>query len=311
MSDREIDGIEQEAENSRARVSGLLDELRGRVSPGEMVDQMMSYAGDGAGEFVRTLGQQLRNNPLPALLIGAGVAWLMLADRREGRPSQSGKRVRGAVTPVVAAGREAAGRARTLVANAGDRMMSAYESAGDVATSAADSVSGYGRRVAETATSLGHSAAEAAQEARQAVSGYSHRMAGTASALGQSAAETADEARHAVEDIGKRTLNAANQILHEQPLVAAGLGIAIGAALGAALPASETENRLMGSTSDGLKEQARQAAAETYEKARDAADDIYGTVADTVAREASTRDDDGAADILEPITRGHGSRASG
>jgi hypothetical protein len=80
MSD-DLRHLEHETERARSNVTELLDELRLRVSPGEMVDQIVGYAGDGAGEMVRNLGSQLRNNPLPALLVGVGVAWLMLGDR--------------------------------------------------------------------------------------------------------------------------------------------------------------------------------------------------------------------------------------
>ena len=48
----------------------------------------------------------------------------------------------------------------------------------------------------------------------------------------------------------------------------AGLGIALGAAVGALLPSSETEDRLMGETSDELKGRAQDLAAEQYQKAK-------------------------------------------
>ena len=285
MNDREIEALEQEAETTRTRVSGLLDELRGRVSPGEMVDQMVSYAGDGAGEFVRTLGNQLRNNPLPAMLIGVGVAWLMFSDKRPRTArAASSASSRNAV-------RDTTERARGLVADAGERIASVYGDAGtrasEMAARTTDTVNEYGQqavdtayemgaRVSDTASELGHRARDTAQELR-------HRASDTASSV----ARRATEAGHTMEEMSKRALNTASQILHEQPLVAAGIGLAIGAALGAALPATETENKLMGSTADDLKERARQAASEQYEHVRETAQDVYGTVVDTVAREVA------------------------
>ncbi len=71
--------IEREVERTRARLSDTLDELRDRMSPGQVVDQLVDYARDtGGGEFVRNLGRSMRDNPLPILLIGTGIAWLML-----------------------------------------------------------------------------------------------------------------------------------------------------------------------------------------------------------------------------------------
>ena len=51
-------------------------------------------------------------------------------------------------------------------------------------------------------------------------------------------------------------------------MVLAGIGIALGAAIGAAFPASEAENRLMGETSDAVKEAAADAAGQQWEKGK-------------------------------------------
>lgn len=56
--------------------------------------------------------------------------------------------------------------------------------------------------------------------------------------------------------------------LEEQPLMAGALGVALGAALGALLPPSETEDRLMGATSDEMTDKATQVAAEQYENTK-------------------------------------------
>jgi hypothetical protein len=96
--------LERQSERSRGRVADLIDELRERVVPSEMVDQFIDLSGDGAtGDFVRNLSQQVRRNPLPYVLIGAGLAWLMFSERNV-RPVQAkrapagrnGRRRRGA-----------------------------------------------------------------------------------------------------------------------------------------------------------------------------------------------------------------------
>src|SRR5438874_12629951 len=80
MPQRSSEQLRREAEHSRAQVAGTLEELRTRITPGQVVDQLADYAGDsGAGEFFRNLGRQAVNNPLPVSLMGAGLAWLMLA----------------------------------------------------------------------------------------------------------------------------------------------------------------------------------------------------------------------------------------
>jgi len=54
----------------------------------------------------------------------------------------------------------------------------------------------------------------------------------------------------------------------DQPLVLAGLGLAIGAALGAAIPETEAENRLMGESADQLKEKAQALATDQLQMAK-------------------------------------------
>jgi hypothetical protein len=74
--------LERQTERSRERVADLIDELRERVVPSEMVDQFIDLSGNGAArDFVHTLGQQVRRNPFPMVLIGAGLAWLIFSER--------------------------------------------------------------------------------------------------------------------------------------------------------------------------------------------------------------------------------------
>ena len=81
------------------------------------------------------------------------------------------------------------------------------------------------------------------------------------------------------------------QMLREQPLIVAGIGLAIGAAIGAALPETETEDRLMGDYSDEMKQRARTMAAEQRDKARNVAEQVYETAKS------------GAAEIVDTATR--------
>src|SRR5690606_23278001 len=75
--------LEREAEQTRAEFERTLDELRDRITPGQVVDQFVNYARGGtAGTFVRNLGQRTVDNPLPLLMIGAGLTWLVMANGR-------------------------------------------------------------------------------------------------------------------------------------------------------------------------------------------------------------------------------------
>ena len=77
--------LESQAENDRAQIAATLDELRSRMSTGQIVDQAIAYAhGHGGAEFVRNLGSQVKTNPLPVALVAAGLGWLMIVAIRAG-----------------------------------------------------------------------------------------------------------------------------------------------------------------------------------------------------------------------------------
>ena len=78
--------LEREAQQARARLSGTLEELRGRMTPGQLIDQLSGYARQGAAaEFAGNLGREIRQNPIPLTLIAVGVAWLIIASGRSSR----------------------------------------------------------------------------------------------------------------------------------------------------------------------------------------------------------------------------------
>jgi hypothetical protein len=75
--------LEREAEQTRSQLAATLEELRGRITPGQLVDQTLDYARESnVGELVRNLGRDARDNPLPLALIGTGLAWMMMTNGR-------------------------------------------------------------------------------------------------------------------------------------------------------------------------------------------------------------------------------------
>jgi hypothetical protein len=85
----------------------------------------------------------------------------------------------------------------------------------------------------------------------------------------------------------------------EQPLVLAGIGVAVGAAIGAWLPRTQAEDQLMGDVSDKVKEQTKEFAGEQFEKAQKVGEHAYdtakqeaehqGLTSEAVANEATSK----------------------
>ena len=85
------------------------------------------------------------------------------------------------------------------------------------------------------------------------------------------AGESIRDTSTSIRDSAHSVQNSFQNLLHEQPLLAGSLGVALGAALGAIVPPTQTEDKLMGRTSDHALDDAKTAAQEKYRDVRQAA----------------------------------------
>src|SRR5437763_6890367 len=242
-----IEQLERETEQERARIAETLDELRSRMTPGHVVDQLVDYANDSSGGiFFRNLRQQAIDNPIPVALVGAGLTWLAMSGRRD--PAGL------AAADLAQRGKDAA---RETAEAAADKAASGYAAASELGKDAASQAQGAARSatgsVGETASATYDAAADQARRA------------------GDKLQRSASEARGKVA-AGARSFM---DFVYEQPLVLVGLGVAIGAAIGAASPSTAAEDELMGKQSDALKEKATAAAREQMQKGQAVAEQAW------------------------------------
>jgi hypothetical protein len=267
--------LEREADLTRAQIAASLAELRDRMTPGQVMDETLDLMRDGsAGRFVRNLGQQVVNNPLPVALIGAGIGWLMLGNRvpRSQSVLRAASQMRSDEPSAVQSAKRSADRAAQAT--------SAW---------AKETASSVGESVGDTSRDAGFKLKGAARDAGAAVSGAAASIGDTASSLYESAGEAydmaADRARgvgRSASTLGSNAVESSRNLmayLRDEPLVLAGIGVALGAVLGTALQMTETEKQMMGKTSDAVKEGLGDAAEQTWEKgkavASEAADQIW------------------------------------
>jgi hypothetical protein len=75
--------IEREVEQTRADIDQTTRELREKFTVGQLVDETSRmFGGRETSDFFSNLGRQVRDNPLPVLLVGIGLAWLMASSSR-------------------------------------------------------------------------------------------------------------------------------------------------------------------------------------------------------------------------------------
>ena len=218
--------LERDAERCRAELAGTIQELRACMRPGRMVDEAIDYASASTGgQFASNLKDQVAANPIPVALMSAGLLWLMMGRRTTDGAAVSSSTSAGALTR---------------------GMHDAASTAAGIGASVADSANSAGTRIAETASGIGESMSSAARTAGEA-----------ASATGAALSDSANRAAAGVSDAATRARRAGEQAadtLREDPLLLAGLGLAVGALAGALLGHTRAEDRLMGEASDGVKE---------------------------------------------------------
>ena len=69
--------LQREIELQRTRVEDTIDQIQQKLSPGQLVDEMLAYTKGGGGEFLSSLQRNVMANPLPVALLGVSIAWLM------------------------------------------------------------------------------------------------------------------------------------------------------------------------------------------------------------------------------------------
>jgi gas vesicle protein len=69
--------LQREIEMQRSRVESTIDQIQEKLSPGQLVDELLAYTKGGGGEFVASLQRNVTANPLPVALLGVSLAWLM------------------------------------------------------------------------------------------------------------------------------------------------------------------------------------------------------------------------------------------
>lgn len=233
---KDPDVLEQEINAKREHISDLVDALEQRLSPGQLMDQLLAYSKGNGGEFFHNLGTTLKNNPVPTALTVLGLAWLGLNQNRPFNPgpAQSG-------------------------AGLGEKLGEAVDSVKGAFAHAGEALHDANHNMRSKAHDLRDRVGELGQDARDSMQDSADRLRGSAHQLGDQATALKGQFDH---------------LLKEQPLVLAALGIALGAALGAALPGTHKEDQLFGASSDRLTEtlktkgaQAKEAVQETVREA--------------------------------------------
>jgi uncharacterized phage infection (PIP) family protein YhgE len=276
--------IEREIEVQRSRVSSTIDEIQEQLSPGQLIDQVMSMTKTNGGEFAKNLGNSITSNPLPIALLGASLIWLISGTGQNHQPSPR--------------------KAQPLGYRPGDSDAlrdEAYEGYRGDQRSPLDKAKSLGSDVAERVSGV-------ADQIGGSIGDTIGQIGDGAGQIGESLAGAAEQAGHAFHDVREQAMRATNSVTHvleNQPLVAGALAFAAGAALGALLPRLPQENELMGEAADQVKHAVKDAAEPLIEEGQHLLED--GKAKFDEGREAL---EDGLGEVKDKLGKALGGKGA-
>ena len=272
--------LQREADAARVGLADTLGQLRDGVAPSALSGEAIALVKDSGLSILKSLADSARANPVPALLIGAGLTMLLTrttgsdvmgvaTSTLKGAAATGADAVRSAASGVAGATSSAAssvaGAAKEVVKGATDRTA-------DVVMDSAAAVSD---RVAESAVSAHHTAVDSMASVKDRLQSGLDSGKAEFDARRQQASELADNVTGHAQTVAQQARQSFARLIEEQPILMAALGAALGAAVGAALPLSQAEKDLMG---------------ETGAKAIGVGREALSNAADVVRKEASATD---------------------
>jgi ElaB/YqjD/DUF883 family membrane-anchored ribosome-binding protein len=286
--------IEAEISQTRRRMDTTLDRLADRLQPRHLLNDLVDFwhsrrsrHGDGhhIAEAVRentrkagqTLVHQVRDNPVPALLIGAGVAWLIF-DR-----SRSDDRTWAEPAPDLYSPEEDYGIEPTY----DDQSLSTTESVGEKLTSVgekAKNVAGRaGQKLRETGQHLRERAREQGQQLRSRTSHVRHQMQ-------DRFRDRYERTQERLRQSCQRTQAQLQETADQHPLSTGAACLAIGLLAGFLLPKSRREDQMFGDVSDAVRHRVKEVSQDLVEKGKHVAEAATHAARSEAERQGLTPD---------------------
>lgn len=277
--------IESGIRDTRQRMDSTLDELGQRLSPRSLLNSAMDWWEDNkriaAGRPVvkqayHTFTRQVKSHPVPALLIGAGVTWLLLNPEDEeldGPVPRRGYTTDGDEhTPPWFADR----RAPETEATQDDEGPGLVNRIKDKASEAKEAVSG----MLDSAKSSLHGVEDAAHTARQKAQHLYASSKRASHELVDKGSDLASQAREKLHRGYDTSVQQVRDAVDDYPLAVGAACLALGALVGVMLPRTRREDTMLGRKSDELIKTAREKGEEWLDQGKAVAAEVGHKVLD-------------------------------
>jgi len=253
------------------------------------VENMVSNASDTITDTRDSVMDTIRQNPIPAALVGIGLGWLFM-NRSASKPTRYSGRggVRGSQIYVEGQRSYRPGYANDQGYYANSQPYYADNRAYQNEPYYADSTRGQQSQgvVGSTISSARETAGNVASTVSDTASNVASTVSDTASNLVDRTQETVGNLTDQAQYQAQRVEDRFQQTLRSNPLAVGAVALALGTAVGLAVPQTQRENQLMGEARDTLIDKAQDVASETFEKVQRVASEVTDEAKQTVKEQA-------------------------
>lgn len=275
QDNRSPEEIEADIDKTRSHLDDTLSDFQERFSSDHMMHSAMEYVkSDSARDYFSNLGRSVRDNPMPAALIGVGIGWLIYSSNsdssRGGVPTRfNDKRQKRA--------RHAAAETEPQT-HEYDELYDEplfdeplYSEGASIDQHRQGSSSSDSGGLGQRAKGALHGAGDRARNMKSGAGERAHNVKSGASDRMQRMRQGSSDRLHNASSKARDTGSWLSDMAHENPVAAGALGLAAGALLGSLLPTSRAEQRAMGDTRDHLVDRASEMGSEQLDRASDKA----------------------------------------
>jgi ElaB/YqjD/DUF883 family membrane-anchored ribosome-binding protein len=272
--------IRRQIERRRADMDVLASTLAQRLDPHQLADEVATAVKRklaSRGERIRTaLADSVKENPVPWLLVGGGLGWLIVRARSSRGSEETALQLRSDY--------DVPGYDRDRYDSGSSGLYSEPGGAAD---------EGIVERGREKASELGHKMGEATSRAKD-------KVAEATSSVKESVAEATDRAKEkladATHETGAKVRSAmattrrkTSDMVDDRPLLFGGVALAVGTLLGMSIPTSSVEDRWMGEQRDRLLDRAKDKGEELLDRGKEVVSKAT-ELADAATSSSSSRD---------------------
>jgi ElaB/YqjD/DUF883 family membrane-anchored ribosome-binding protein len=279
-------------EETRERMGDTISRIGDRVNPDRVKRELKETIKGKARDTMRGIEHEakdtgrgiwhtIKENPIPAGMVGIGLAWLIA---NKGDHEEHRTRFEGRPHGDPAFGYPTGGRAVPYPP----------EHYGQSAGGAARE----GESVRERAGEAAENIRESADDAMDAVRDKASHVADRASDAFHDAQDRVEDMAHQAGHRARRVERRVEHMVEDNPLAAGMVAAALGFAAGLVIPETQREHEVMGHTRDKLIDRARHVVHEAKDTARDVARETAGATAKKAVDEAMGGGDSRHADPM-------------